>query len=196
MFASARSWPVGQLNFRRDGASILHRAGSFKEHHMSAIANSAFAFAPTSAVFCDSPTRYLLWGLATADGFKIGRALERRGPIGQIAASLFETHRANIAAHRCPEHYERKAHHIANLTKCLSLHDKQLGITWGWKDDHVTKINGRNSWAIYLDLPEHGQVGFHLDRRLNGPEYQGQWDRGASDKRIIAFVDAVNGQAR
>ena len=63
---------------------------------------------------------------------------------------------------------------------------------WGWKRDPKTP---GYEWVLYVDLPT-GQCSFHSADRLNGPDYQGDWDGiGMSQERICRYCDMVAGEA-
>jgi hypothetical protein len=127
--------------------------------------------------------------------------LENRGSLGFIAASLFRAQKAStrakeyhggirgVASYRDLS-YDRKQSSIVNLVNALQKDGEALGIVWGWKWDPTAR-RYKPHWVIYIDLPQ-GQVSFHSPERGEGPDYPGEWDKGSdSEKRILAFCDAV-----
>lgn len=119
------------------------------------------------------------------------------GPQGVVAVNLF---RANKNSARAKVYrggirgrgsyrgmaYDRKQWAMGNLCQVLGRHAGACGITWGWGvDDEAPKFRH----VLYVDIPT-GQVSFHTESRLDGPDYPGEWDgvRGASVDRICRWM--------
>jgi len=132
------------------------------------------------------------------------RLLSAKGPVGLVAVALF---RAQKCSHRAKQYrggskengqyksyrqmaYDRKNWSMGELCKALTTH-KDIGIAWGWKEDPAAP---RFSWVLYIDLPT-GQVSFHSETRMDGPDYKGDWDgvREASAGRVLRWCDMVFG---
>jgi len=121
-------------------------------------------------------------------------ALDAKGPFGQIATALFRAQKRSTAAKKYrgrkyrDSSYEVKTWSMGELCRLLLLHGEALGIGFGWKQDERESYA---SWVLYVDLP-FGQCSFHCPKRLDGPDYTGDWDKQhASEARILAFCDAV-----
>lgn len=113
-------------------------------------------------------------------------ALEALGPVGIVALNLFRACKTSQAAKRYhggirgrgsyrSMAYQRKEYSIDQLARVLTDNAAALGIAWGWKIDEAAEHAHR--WVIYVDLPTHGQVSFHLSSKGVGPIYDGEWDR-------------------
>ena|SRR5581483_7482755 len=128
--------------------------------------------------------------------------LEKRGPIGTVAVNLFRAQKCSARAkvYRGGVRgrgsyksmaYDRKAWAMQNLCTCLLQHSREVGISYGWKQDPHTLFGMEPSWVLYIDLPQ-GQVSFHSPVRYGGPDYPGDWDQmKASVDRILEFCDSV-----
>ena len=127
--------------------------------------------------------------------------LAARGPIGEIAVALFRANKTSFRAKRYhggipgkgsyrSMAYSSKNWSLEQLCKRLDEFASQLGIVWGWKEDHEQSVH---RWIIYVELPnDFGQVSFHNSLRHQGPNYQSEWDgRRLSAERICAFCDYV-----
>lgn len=121
--------------------------------------------------------------------------LEALGVAGVVAVNVFRAHKTSNrakdyrrSAHR-RESYGRKGWSIENLAKILSEHADALGIRWGWGYDAKAK---NFEHVLYLDLPT-GQVSYHTDARLEGPDYPGKWDgvKKVGDQRIARWCAAL-----
>lgn len=120
------------------------------------------------------------------------------GPIGVLAMNLFRAQKCSarakvyrggnaLGSYR-DKAYQRKNWSMKNLVEVLLSHDKELSIVWGWKKDSNSPYC---PWVLYIDLPQ-GQVSFHTDSRLRGPDYHGDWDgRQLSCDRILAFCESL-----
>lgn len=123
--------------------------------------------------------------------------LQSLGPLGIVATNVF---RANKNSARAKVYrggirgkgsyrgmaYDRKQWAIGNLCTVLGEHAAACEIAWGWgRDDATVKY----PHVLYVDLPT-GQVSFHSDARLDGPDYLGEWDgiRGMSVDRICRWA--------
>lgn len=129
--------------------------------------------------------------------------LEKCGPIGTVAMSLF---RAQKCSERAKVYrggirgkgrykdmaYDRKAWSMDNLCKILGEHGATLGISFGWKEDSSTLFGQEASWVLYVDAPT-GQCSFHSPSRGSGPGYQGDWDgqKGMTVQRVLDFCESV-----
>lgn len=126
--------------------------------------------------------------------------LEASGALGKIAAQLFRAQKASDRA-KCYRGYIRGVGSYRDLAYgrkeaalvALVAALDGMAIRWGWKPDAGVKFAGKDSWVLYIDLPAAGQVSFHSPKRLEGPNYPGEWhgERGRSPFRVIAFCDAV-----
>ncbi len=132
-------------------------------------------------------------------------ALESHGDAGRVAAMLFRAQKASTRAKRYRGGtvnafgreqsyrdlaYSRKGWAIGELCRVLSA-SWPTG-KWGWGLDPA---QAQNPDVVYVDLPT-GQVSFHCNGRLDGPDYPGQWDgrKGLSTDRILEFCEMVLGQ--
>lgn len=120
--------------------------------------------------------------------------LSQRGTSGELAVALFRAQKRSTAAKSYRKGkfrhaaYDVKNWSMSEVTRLLSANASKLGIQWGWKRDAGTP---GYEWVLYVDLPA-GQVSFHSASRLNGPDYQGDWDRKkCSTERIIAYCDSI-----
>lgn len=130
------------------------------------------------------------------------RELEQLGPIGVVAMNLFRAQKCSARAKLYrggirgkgsykSMAYERKTYSMQQLATTLAKHGEALGIRWGWKKDPKTLFGDRESWVLYVDLPQ-GQVSFHSPQVYIGPKYSGEWDGvKKSCERILAFCDQV-----
>lgn len=125
--------------------------------------------------------------------------LESLGPAGLVAQNLFRAQKCSARAklYRGGNSqgrykdlaYGRKNWSMKNLVEILTQHCAALGITWGWKKDPKATFH---SWVLYIDLPRLGQVSFHSEGRLRGPDYDGEWDgQHLSCERILSFCEMV-----
>jgi len=126
--------------------------------------------------------------------------LEKLGPVGIVALNLFRAQKNSTRAKKYRGGirgvgsfrgmaYDRKQWAISNLCQALQVFAEELGIEWGWGRDLA---EAWNSWVLYVELPELGQVSFHSPARGEGPDYQKQWDgKKLSEERIIRFCDQV-----
>lgn len=119
---------------------------------------------------------------------KLMRELERRGPQGLLAASLFRAQKASTRAKDYPGPfrdyaYADKNEHIATLCELLDQNE----YSWGWGIDRRCHFPD----VLYIDLPT-GQVSFHAVERLWGDDYPGEWDMTqSSEKNVIEFAQQV-----
>ena len=121
-------------------------------------------------------------------------ALEQLGPAGHVAVNVF---RANNASQRAKVYrgrykgmaYDRKAWSIENLVKALQNHAATIGVRWGWREDPEQPVH---RWVFFVELPT-GQVSFHTEHRLEGPDFPEAWDgvRGVSPIRICQWCAAL-----
>lgn len=122
------------------------------------------------------------------------------GPFGLVAVALF---RASKRSARAKDYrrgkfrraaYDVKTWSMGELCRLLEVHDRALGIEWGWKQDHKTVLSGDSSWVLYVVLPDIGQASFHSPTRMEGPDFAGEWDgQRRSSERIMYFCDCVFG---
>lgn len=124
--------------------------------------------------------------------------LTAAGPIGLLAVNLFRAQKAsarakvyrggNFKGRYRDQAYQKKQWSMENLCHILESYGEKLGIRWGWKEDLRATYHNQ---VLYIDLPN-GQVSFHTDRRLEGPDYPGDWDgQHRSAQRIIIFADKI-----
>lgn len=123
--------------------------------------------------------------------------MNQRGAAGQLAVALFRAQKRSTAAkvYRGGK-YRRAAYDVKNwslseICRILVAYPS-LGLRWGWKQDPTMVQRGDpHDQVLYVDLPQ-GQVSFHSDQRLHGPDYGGEWDQqNKSRERILAYCDAV-----
>lgn len=117
------------------------------------------------------------------------------GPAGEIAVNLcramknsgmakgYRRRSATAAA------YDTKGWAMRNLAELLPAHAARLGLTWGWGVDPAQSYH---RIVLYVDLPT-GQVSFHTDLRLAGPDHAAGWDgvRDAGPDRLCAWMAAL-----
>lgn len=139
---------------------------------------------------------------------KFYASLSSRGPIGDVAVNLFRAQKSSARAkvyrggirgqgsfRRMA--YDRKAWSMGELCKILAAHAGELGIRYGWKRDSRIIFGEMQSYVLYVDLPDLGQVSFHAPARGAGPDYEGTWDgQHASIDRILFFCDRVSEMPR
>ena len=127
--------------------------------------------------------------------------LEKKGPLGQIAAQLFRAQKASSRAKvyrggirhfdgRRESYsslaYSRKGSVLRVLAELLQA--DSCGLKWGWGVD--PKQPGV-SHVLYIETPQ-GQASFHSKERFVGPDYDGEWDgQRKSQERILRFCDSV-----
>lgn len=115
--------------------------------------------------------------------------------LGQLAVALFRAQKRSTAAKK---YRGGKFRHAAYSVKNWSLSEicrimslvTHVGydFKWGWKRDPNTP---GFEWVLYVDLPV-GQCSFHTADRLNGPDYQGEWNPIlTSEQSILAFCDSI-----
>lgn len=121
--------------------------------------------------------------------------LEALGPVGAIAVNLLRAAKTSSRAkvYRGPgsrawrrESYDRKGWSIGNLCRLLAEHAPTAGIAaWGWGRDEEQPVYRD---VFYVELPT-GQVSFHSEKRLDGPDYPAAWDgvEGKGGDRIISW---------
>lgn len=121
--------------------------------------------------------------------------LNQLGPAGEVATNLFRAHKnsarakvyrgGNRRGSYRGQAYDRKTWAMNNLCQILLLHADALGLSWGWAIDVA---EARHRHVLYVDLPT-GQVSFHTEQRLGGPDYPRQWDgvRGMGAQRICQW---------
>jgi hypothetical protein len=122
--------------------------------------------------------------------------LEKLGAAGVIAMNLFRAEKASERAKKYRggnghgsyrgQAYEKKQWSIGLLAVALTMHARELGLTWGWGEDAKQEFH---RWVLYVDLPT-GQVSFHTEPRGEGPDYAGQWDeiRGMGPTRVCRWI--------
>lgn len=124
--------------------------------------------------------------------------MNTRGPAGQLAVALFRAQkRSSAAKHYRGGRFRRAAYDVKNwslseVCRILTAYPA-LELRWGWKTDAAMETRGDpHNQVLYIELPQ-GQVSFHSAKRLQGPDYAGDWDGvHASPERIIAYCDAVS----
>jgi len=120
------------------------------------------------------------------------------GPLGKVATAVFRAQKCSLRAKAYNKRawkndaYSRKQWSVDELEKILRLHQDELKINYGWKQDPNVLFDGGPSWVFYVDLPT-GQVSFHCPNKGYGLTYSGEWDgiKGASTGRVLAFCDSV-----
>jgi hypothetical protein len=125
--------------------------------------------------------------------------MNARGLQGQLAVSLFRAQKRSIAAKKYKrgrfvrDAYDVKNWSISEICRILAtMQDFEMAPRWGWKRDPSTP---GYEWVLYVDLPT-GQCSFHTASRLNGPDFDGEWDGiGMSKERICRYCDMVAGIA-
>ena len=105
------------------------------------------------------------------------RRLEALGPAGVIAMNIFRAHKSSARAKLYSRRYKgaaygKKDYSLGLLCSALGRHAEALGIRWGWAVDAKQEVHKH---VLYVDLPT-GQVSFHTEHRLEGPDYTGEWD--------------------
>lgn len=127
-------------------------------------------------------------------------ALEAIGPAGKIAMNLLRAHKASVRAKKYRggngrgsyrrQAYDKKRWSIEQMIDALRDHADDLGIVWGWGRDEKA-INFED--VLYVECGE--QVSFHMDIRLDGPDYLRPWDglKGVGDRRVIRYAEKVLG---
>ena len=120
--------------------------------------------------------------------------MNKLGPLGELAVALFRAQKRSTAAKRYRgRRFTRDAYEVKNWSLseiCRILTAYKLPYQWGWKADPNTP---GYEWVLYVELPQ-GQVSFHSAEKLQGPEYQGEWDgQKVSADRIQRFCDSVMG---
>lgn len=129
--------------------------------------------------------------------------LEAVGPGGIIAMNLLRAAKASERAklYRGGDRrgsykrqaYDKKRWSIMQLLGALRANAGTLGIEWGWGYD-AKAIEYEH--VLYVELPEFGQVSFHMSHRDGGEDHKKPWDgmRGLSSSRIIRFACAALGE--
>lgn len=115
--------------------------------------------------------------------------LERRGPKGELAATLFRAQKSSARATAYHGLYHNKYDNQKNEQleiACELLPNQEY--PWGWVLDRAREEYD----VLYIDLPV-GQVSFRCANSwLRGPDYMGQWDETQSTERnVIAFLRHV-----
>jgi hypothetical protein len=144
------------------------------------------------------PVAAAYYGSDAVASRRVCRDLERLGPHGRLAASLYRAQKASARAkvYRSGPRgrrgsyralaYERKGQHLEAVVALLEA--EPCGLQWGWGRDD-TQVVAR--WVLYVDLPV-GQVSFHSTRRFAGPDYLGTWDgQLVSEERVVRFCDTL-----
>lgn len=114
------------------------------------------------------------------------------GALGIVALNLFRAQKASARAKVYSRRFRGDAYAKKNWTLGLLvdalMENVSLGLVWGWREDTLQPVH---KWVLYIELPT-GQVSFHTEARLAGPDYAKDWDRsGDSASRIVRFVDSV-----
>lgn len=141
-----------------------------------------------------SDSKMRVWDVYTGNDRTATRRLlsdlDLRGEQGKLAAALF---RAQKASARAKEYrgdsvdysYGRKAEQLTVI--CDLLSSTANGLIWGWGQDK----SGNLTDVLYIDLPC-GQVSFHSESRLVGPDYLKPWDSGQnSAENVMEFASQV-----
>jgi hypothetical protein len=83
--------------------------------------------------------------------------------------------------------YEKKEWSMEQL--CAALNESD--IDHGWAVDETQEVHRH---VLYVELPT-GQVSFHTEKRLLGPEFSGRWDgiRDVASERIVSFANSILG---
>jgi hypothetical protein len=138
-------------------------------------------------------------------------ALNKRGPVGEIAALLFKAQKASKRAKKYGPYagingigsyrnlsYQRKADSLKELSSALLKYGGGSTCVdqWGWKKDPHHGFSPE--WVLYVEIGcvaeggKIGQVSFHSTERYEGPDYPGDWDHlKMSERRILEFCDRV-----
>jgi len=124
--------------------------------------------------------------------------MNAKGLLGQLSVALFRAQKRSIAAKTYRGRrftraaYEVKNWSISEIVRILCLMDKThdvSSLTWGWGYD-AKAIHFEH--VLYVTLPT-GQISFHSDERLEGPDYPGEWDgQKMSRERILTFCDSID----
>lgn len=130
------------------------------------------------------------------------KRLEAVGPRGIVAMNLLRACKASERAKKYRggnssgsyrrQAYAKKEWSIAQLIGALRANADAVGISWGWGYD-AGAINFEH--VVFIELPEFGQVSFHMQQRLGGEDHSKPWDgiKGLGASRIIRFACAVLG---
>lgn len=119
-------------------------------------------------------------------------ALEQLGPDGLVAMNLFRAQKCSERAKKyrgrryVNDAYARKEWSLGLLCDILAAHGEALGIAWGWKVDPKEPFA---KWVLYVETSQ-GQISFHSPKRLNGPDFNGDWDRapGVCPMRVVTLT--------
>jgi hypothetical protein len=119
------------------------------------------------------------------------------GPEGQLCVALFRAQKRSAAAKRYRGHrfkqaaYSVKNYSLGEICRILTAYP-ELNLRWGWKVDGALEARGDpHHQVLYVEIPQ-GQVSFHSEDRLQGPDYSGEWDgKHESAERILAYCDSV-----
>lgn len=124
--------------------------------------------------------------------------MNAKGLNGQLAVALFRAHKRSSAAKKYRKGkwtraaYDVKNWSLSEVCRILgTMSAFEMSPAWGWKKDEAAK---GYEWVLYVDLPT-GQVSFHTAERLNGPDYESEWDgTRLARERICRFCDLVSGE--
>lgn len=128
--------------------------------------------------------------------------LRKLGPVGEVALNLFRAQKCSFRAKKYRGGirgvgsfkgmaYDRKEYSLRQLCEILQKHGESLSINWGWKPDPDVVFGNKTSWVLYVEIPT-GQVSFHNPKKLDGQNYNGEWDgERLSQPRILAFCDSL-----
>ena len=122
--------------------------------------------------------------------------MNQKGVPGQLAVALFRAHKRSTAAKKYRggrfrrDAYDVKNWSLSEICRLLARWNAEESgyIEWGWKEDPKTP---GFEWVLYVILPQ-GMCSFHSASRLEGPDFDGEWDgQHLSKERILAFCDSV-----
>lgn len=124
--------------------------------------------------------------------------LKAMGPAGHVAVNLLracknsERAKAYKSRRSVGAAYGTKEWAIGELIGTLMAHADSLGIAWGWGRDEKT-VNFEN--VLYIEVPDSGQISFHIGYRGAGPDHVNPWDgvRGVAAARVIRYANAILG---
>ena len=132
--------------------------------------------------------------------------LEAIGPVGFLAVNLLRACKTSERAKKYrggdgrgsyrSQSYSTKEWAIGNICSVLKSNKIEGIERWGWGiDGKLQALEDPHHHVLYVDLPT-GQVSFHTGtRKLDCPDYPGEWDGvvGKGADRILRYVGRLLG---